>query len=111
MLGGITANSLALMSDALHLGSDLAGFLVSLFALWLAKRPPSATLTYGYYRAGRTNLFITDRQIFIYKTIKALQLSLNIYMCICIFLNRGYWCLNKCANYMVNYGDFNFRRC
>ncbi|CAD5125838.1 DgyrCDS14038 [Dimorphilus gyrociliatus] len=39
------------MSDALHLGSDLAGFLVSLFALWLAKRPPSATLTYGYYRA------------------------------------------------------------
>ncbi|CAD5120124.1 DgyrCDS8701 [Dimorphilus gyrociliatus] len=51
IVGGIIASSLALLSDALHLGSDLAGFIISLVALWLAKKPANSRMTFGYYRA------------------------------------------------------------
>lgn len=50
--GGTLANSLALISDATHLASDLSGFLVSLFAISVAARPPTAKLSFGFYRAG-----------------------------------------------------------
>ncbi len=48
--GGWWANSLALMSDAGHMLTDLMALLLSLFALQLAMRPPSATKTFGLYR-------------------------------------------------------------
>lgn len=49
-VGGWWANSLALMSDAGHMLTDLMALLLSLFALQLAMRPPSATKTFGLYR-------------------------------------------------------------
>ncbi len=48
--GGILANSLALLADAGHMLSDVAALGLSLFALWIAERPPTARRTYGYYR-------------------------------------------------------------
>jgi len=48
--GGWWANSLALMSDAGHMLTDLMALLLSLFALQLTMRPPSATKTFGLYR-------------------------------------------------------------
>ena len=50
VVGGILANSLALLADAGHMLSDAAALALSLFAFWLAQRPPTATLTYGFYR-------------------------------------------------------------
>jgi Co/Zn/Cd efflux system component len=38
------------LCSAAHLLSDVAGFLISLFAIWLAERPPSAQATWGYHR-------------------------------------------------------------
>lgn len=49
-MGGWWANSLALMSDAGHMLTDLMALLLSLFALQLAMRPPTATKTFGLYR-------------------------------------------------------------
>lgn len=49
-VGGWWANSLALMSDAGHMLTDLVALLLSLFALQLAMRPPSASKTFGLYR-------------------------------------------------------------
>lgn len=49
-IGGWLANSLALLADAGHMLSDVAALGLSLFALWLARRPASAQRTYGYYR-------------------------------------------------------------
>lgn len=46
------SNSLALITDATHLASDLTGFLVSLAAIWMATKPPTAKMSFGYYRAG-----------------------------------------------------------
>lgn len=51
LIGGIYNNSLALVSDAVHLLTDVAAILLSLFALWIAARPARAGKTYGYLRA------------------------------------------------------------
>ena len=50
-VGGLFANSLALLADAGHMLSDVAALALSLFALWIARRPPSSRRSYGYYRA------------------------------------------------------------
>jgi cobalt-zinc-cadmium efflux system protein len=51
VVGGILTNSLALLADAGHMLSDVAALGLSLFALWIAERPPTSTRTFGYYRA------------------------------------------------------------
>ena len=50
-IGGYIAGSLAVMTDAAHLLSDLAGFLISMFSLFIATRPANPSLTYGYHRS------------------------------------------------------------
>ncbi|KAI8042476.1 hypothetical protein M5D96_003789, partial [Drosophila gunungcola] len=51
IVGGVVSNSLAIATDAAHLLTDLASFLISLFALYLAGRPSSERLNFGWYRA------------------------------------------------------------
>lgn len=51
MAGGLLANSLALLADAGHMLSDAGALGLALFAAWIARRPPSARRTWGYYRA------------------------------------------------------------
>lgn len=50
VVGGLAANSLALLADAGHMLSDAAALGLSLFAIWIARRPPRPQHTYGYYR-------------------------------------------------------------
>src|SRR5260370_17495931 len=52
VVAGVRAHSLALLSEAGHNLSDLLALLLSLVAVYLQSRPPSATKTYGYHRAG-----------------------------------------------------------
>lgn len=52
VIAGIRAHSLALLSEAGHNLSDFLALLLSLTAVYLHSRPPSATKTYGYHRAG-----------------------------------------------------------
>src|SRR5215831_20853373 len=52
VVAGIRAHSLALLSEAGHNLSDFVALLLSLVAVYLHSRPPSATHTYGYHRAG-----------------------------------------------------------
>jgi cobalt-zinc-cadmium efflux system protein len=49
-VGGLLTNSLALLADAGHMLSDVGALTLSLFALWIARRPSSPRFTYGYYR-------------------------------------------------------------
>ncbi|VDD89337.1 unnamed protein product [Enterobius vermicularis] len=51
VIGGWIAQSLAIMTDAAHLLTDFASMLVSLFALYLADRPASQRMSFGWYRA------------------------------------------------------------
>ena len=51
IVGGMLAHSLAILTDAAHMLSDVAGFLVSLIALSITSRPPDETFSFGYHRA------------------------------------------------------------
>jgi cobalt-zinc-cadmium efflux system protein len=51
LIGGIYANSLALLADAAHMLTDLAALGLSLFALRISSRPATHEKTYGYLRA------------------------------------------------------------
>lgn len=50
VLGGLMTNSLALLSDAGHMFSDIAALSLSLFAFQIARRPATAKRSYGYHR-------------------------------------------------------------
>src|SRR5947207_5401362 len=52
LVAGIKGHSLALLSEAGHNLTDFVALLLSLVAVYLQSRPPSATHTYGYHRAG-----------------------------------------------------------
>ena len=50
VVGGVLANSLAIASDAAHLLSDFASFMISLVAIWIAARPNSHRMSFGWHR-------------------------------------------------------------
>lgn len=48
--GGIITGSLALLSDAAHMFTDVAALAIALAAIRVAKRPADARRTFGYHR-------------------------------------------------------------
>lgn len=58
VVGGLLANSLALLGDAGHMFTDALALGLSLFALSLARRPATTTRTYGFHRAEIMAAFI-----------------------------------------------------
>ena len=50
IVGGYYANSIAIMSDAAHIASDVIGFGISICALKIAHRNANSTYTFGYHR-------------------------------------------------------------
>ncbi len=50
LVGGFLSHSLALISDSLHMLSDIVGFIIALTAIWLAKRKSNLVHTYGFER-------------------------------------------------------------
>ncbi|HET8667028.1 MAG TPA: cation diffusion facilitator family transporter [Terriglobales bacterium] len=60
VITGIRSHSLALLSEAAHNVSDFLALLLSLFAVYFEARPPSATKTFGYSRAGVLAAFVNS---------------------------------------------------
>lgn len=50
IIGGYLTNSLALLSDAAHMFTDIAALLLSLIGIHIGKRPADHKRTFGYYR-------------------------------------------------------------
>src|SRR5215467_4226336 len=50
-VGGLLTHSLALLSDAGHMLSDVSAMGLSLFAAYIATLPVTSQKTFGYYRA------------------------------------------------------------
>lgn len=50
LIGGLIANSLALLADAGHLLTDAAAIGLALLAMWIAGRPASIHRTFGFQR-------------------------------------------------------------
>ncbi|XP_023596437.1 probable proton-coupled zinc antiporter SLC30A4 [Trichechus manatus latirostris] len=53
LVGGYIANSLAIMTDALHMLTDLSAIILTLLALWLSSKSPTKRFTFGFHRLGR----------------------------------------------------------
>lgn len=51
VVGGLMTGSLALLADAGHMLTDVAGLGLALMAIKFAERPATPERTYGYYRA------------------------------------------------------------
>ena len=51
VVGGVLSNSLAIATDAAHILTDFASFMISLFAIWMAARPKSQKMSFGWHRA------------------------------------------------------------
>lgn len=58
LVAGMRAHSLALLSEAGHNVTDLLALLLSWVAVFIQTRPPSATKTFGYHRAGVLAAFV-----------------------------------------------------
>src|SRR5213078_3342263 len=52
LIGGIVSNSLALLSDAGHVLTDIFALGLAWFATAQAERPANASKTFGYHRVG-----------------------------------------------------------
>lgn len=51
VVGGLLANSLVLLSDAVHMSTDIAAIMLAYAAAMIAARPATAAKSYGWYRA------------------------------------------------------------
>ena len=51
IIGGYLANSIAIMSDAAHLLSDLLGFIISIISIYISRKVAKNNMSYGYHRA------------------------------------------------------------
>jgi len=51
IVGGYLSGSLAIITDAAHMLSDVAGFMISYFAIYMGSRPSNYQMSFGYHRA------------------------------------------------------------
>lgn len=49
--GGIVSNSLAILTDAAHMMSDVGGMGISMISIWIGKKAATAKNSFGYHRA------------------------------------------------------------
>ena len=63
--GGIMAHSIAIMSDAAHIASDVIGFGISICALKIAHRHANSQYTFGYHRVEIVGAFCSIFTIWI----------------------------------------------
>jgi len=49
-VGGTIANATAILADAAHMFSDVAGFMISFVSIYISKNSPNFNNNYGYHR-------------------------------------------------------------
>ena len=65
VVGGLLTNSLALLSDAAHMMTDVLALGISLFAVRMARRPADAKRTYGYARMEAIGALVNGGLLFL----------------------------------------------
>ncbi|XP_057688378.1 zinc transporter 4 isoform X2 [Corythoichthys intestinalis] len=80
IIGGYVSNSLAIMTDAVHMLADVVGILFSLLALWLSTKPPTKRFTFGFHRLEVISAVLSVALIYILTAIllfEAVQRTVN----------------------------------
>lgn len=79
-MGGTIAKSIAIISDAIHLVSDLLGFVFSFVFLYLSKKEMDEKVSFGYHRmeliGALMNIFIVWTMV-IFIMIEATERIVN----------------------------------
>ena len=65
VIGGLMTNSLALLSDAAHMATDVVALAISLVAVRLSRRPADARRTYGYARMEAIGAMVNGGLLFL----------------------------------------------
>jgi len=65
VVGGLLTNSLALLSDAAHMATDVIALTISLVGVRLSRRPPDAKRTYGYARMEAIGALVNGGMLFL----------------------------------------------
>ena len=65
VIGGLLTNSLALLSDAAHMGTDVIALAISLFAVRMSRKPPDAKRTYGFARMEAIGAMVNGGMLFL----------------------------------------------
>src|SRR3546814_21168757 len=65
VIGDLLTNSLALLSDAAHMATDVIALTISLIAVRLSRRPPDAKRTYGYARMEELGAMVNGGLLFL----------------------------------------------
>ena len=65
VVGGLLANSLALLSDAAHMATDVIALTISLVAVRLSRKPPDAKRTFGYARMEAVGALVNGGLLFV----------------------------------------------
>ncbi|KAG6488654.1 metal tolerance protein 1-like [Zingiber officinale] len=63
--GGVAANSLAILTDAAHLLSDVAAFAISLFSLWASGWEATPQQSYGFFRVEILGALVSIQMIWL----------------------------------------------
>ena len=79
IVAGIQAHSLALLSEAAHNVSDFFALLLSSVAMYWQVRPPTATKTYGYHRAGVLAAFINSLTLIVISFFIFYEAAIRLY--------------------------------
>ena len=89
VVGGLLTNSLALLADAGHMLSDAAALALSLFAMWIAERPPTPRRSYGYYRTASVSVSIGVKLLILAKKASPKRRSKSRTKLKPLFIARG----------------------
>ena len=65
IVGGLVTNSLALLSDAAHMGTDVLALGIALFAVRMSRRPADAKRSYGYARMEALGALVNGGMLFL----------------------------------------------
>ena len=63
-VAGFYTGSLALLSDAGHMLTDVFALSLAFFAIWFSQKPPTSTKTFGFYRAEILAAFFNSLLLF-----------------------------------------------
>ncbi|KAL4445153.1 hypothetical protein ABPG74_021966 [Tetrahymena malaccensis] len=78
IVGGVISGSLAILSDAAHMFSDLSGFFISIVAVWISSKPASKSLSFGYHRSEVIGALISIILIWVVTVILLYEATVRI---------------------------------
>jgi cobalt-zinc-cadmium efflux system protein len=109
--GGLWTRSLALLSDAGHMLSDIAALGLALFALWASGKPAHAKKTFGYYRAEVLAAFINGAVLVVIAIIifreayERMQVPVNVKSIPLLVIASAGLMINLVGAYILSKGE------